>query len=142
MIVEKVCPLVLRRKHAGYEILAFEHPQARFQLVKGTIEIGESIHEVCRRELKEESGLVGVVGEDLGSWQYSQESPVWALCLMKVEGDIPEHWQYATNDGGGLLFDFFWQGVNTVLSKKFHPIYIAVIHSALKMMSTRKPQTP
>ena len=40
----KVCPVVLRGTTAdGIDILAFRHPLAGAQLVKGTIEIAESV---------------------------------------------------------------------------------------------------
>lgn len=52
----KVWPCVLRYQ-AGWQILAFTHPLAGRQLVKGTLESGESLEQGALRELFEESGL-------------------------------------------------------------------------------------
>jgi 8-oxo-dGTP pyrophosphatase MutT (NUDIX family) len=48
----KACPVVLRSLGDG-EILAFEHPLAGWQLVKGTVEAGELPRDAAIRELYE-----------------------------------------------------------------------------------------
>lgn len=64
----KACPVVLRRT-GDLEVLAFEHPLAGFQLVKGSIEQDESPAAAAVRELLEESGLkASSVSADLGLW--------------------------------------------------------------------------
>ncbi len=55
--MNKACPIVLREFNGTIEVLGFIHPLAGKQLVKGTIEAGESIEQACIRELKEESGI-------------------------------------------------------------------------------------
>ncbi|MFT3757807.1 NUDIX domain-containing protein [Thauera sp.] len=52
----KSCPVLLRRD-GEVGILAFQHPIAGFQIVKGSIEEGESPEEAAIRELAEESGV-------------------------------------------------------------------------------------
>ncbi|WP_410001350.1 NUDIX domain-containing protein [Rhizobium leguminosarum] len=42
----------------GLEILAFTHPSAGNQFVKGTVEEGERPQDAAARELREESGLL------------------------------------------------------------------------------------
>ncbi len=54
--VDKVCPVVFRDA-SMQQILAFEHPKAGVQLVKGGIEPGESVRAAALRELAEESGI-------------------------------------------------------------------------------------
>ena len=54
MLPNKVCPVVFRRVDSVVEVLAFEHPVAGYQLVKGTVESGESIETAALRELAEE----------------------------------------------------------------------------------------
>ena len=55
-LVHKVVPILLRRRER-LEILAFRHPQAGTQLVKGTLENGEKAEDATLRELAEESGI-------------------------------------------------------------------------------------
>lgn len=55
--VQKACPIVYRRCDGGAEVLAFIHPSAGKQFVKGTIEPGETPLDAADRELWEESGL-------------------------------------------------------------------------------------
>lgn len=66
MTVDKACPVVLRRSET-LEILAFEHPLAGLQLVKGSVESGESTEVASARELVEEAGIQGKVIRDLGT---------------------------------------------------------------------------
>jgi 8-oxo-dGTP pyrophosphatase MutT (NUDIX family) len=53
----KACPVVLRRNQDRFEILAFRHPIAGCQLVKGSIEPEEDVGQAALRELCEESGV-------------------------------------------------------------------------------------
>ena len=55
MAADKSCPVVLRARET-LEILAFEHPLAGLQLVKGSVEPGESTALAAVRELMEEAG--------------------------------------------------------------------------------------
>jgi 8-oxo-dGTP pyrophosphatase MutT (NUDIX family) len=54
--MKKVVPVILRHPTQSLEILAFRHPLAGSQLVKGTIEQGEKYDEAAIRELFEETG--------------------------------------------------------------------------------------
>ncbi|MBV9701908.1 MAG: NUDIX domain-containing protein, partial [Methylobacteriaceae bacterium] len=51
--IRKACPVVLRRRPRGLEILVFGHPTEATQLVKGTIEHGEAPASAALRELRE-----------------------------------------------------------------------------------------
>jgi len=55
---QKVCPIVVRVRDSQMEVLAFIHPCAGNQFVKGTIEAGEEPRQAAVRELREESGLI------------------------------------------------------------------------------------
>jgi 8-oxo-dGTP pyrophosphatase MutT (NUDIX family) len=61
----KACAIVIRAP-AAIEVLAFEHPLAGLQLVKGTIEAGETPQQAAVRELREEAGFGARAVEDLG----------------------------------------------------------------------------
>ena len=52
LIPDKACPVVIRHP-AAPEILAFEHPLAGLQLVKGSIEPNETAAAAAVRELYE-----------------------------------------------------------------------------------------
>jgi len=49
--IEKACPVVLRVSKEILEVLAFIHPSAGKQFVKGTIENGETPQQAAEREL-------------------------------------------------------------------------------------------
>uniref|UniRef100_UPI00124C1F65 NUDIX domain-containing protein n=1 Tax=Acinetobacter ursingii TaxID=108980 RepID=UPI00124C1F65 len=57
-MIKKVVPILIRRKAQTLEILAFRHPLAGIQLVKGSIEPNETYDYAAIRELFEESGLI------------------------------------------------------------------------------------
>lgn len=99
--MNKACPVVIRKHNNELQFLAFQHPLAGKQIVKGTIEAGESVEQACIRELAEESGLQGKVLTYLGDWDANFDSQVWGFCLMEIEGDIPDTFSYFTLDDGG-----------------------------------------
>ena len=119
----KACPVVLRGTTAGrIDVLAFRHPLAGTQLVKGTIEIAESVQRAAERELLEESGLVATAIADLGSVQMSEPEQEWHFVMCKVEQPA-ESWTHWTNDGGGLDFEFFWHPLDQEPDETWHPIF-------------------
>jgi 8-oxo-dGTP pyrophosphatase MutT (NUDIX family) len=110
--VDKVCPVVFRDA-SMQQILAFEHPQAGVQLVKGGIEPGESVSAAALRELQEESGIVDAgIAADLGTWDSGHHGHVWALQLCTFPRRLPESWTHYCADDGGQAFRFFWHDVN------------------------------
>ncbi|EAR08136.1 NUDIX hydrolase [Reinekea blandensis] len=134
--INKACPIVLRENSYGLDILAFEHPLAGFQIVKGTLEPGESPEQAAVRELAEESGLPASVKRSLGNWVPGFENHHWALALMRVDYDIPDEFRFFTQDDGGHWFRFFWQPLNAPLSMQWHPLFqqaIAEIRTRLSL---------
>lgn len=110
MLVDKAVPILLREKDGQQEILVFEHPLAGRQLVKGTIEAGESGEEAAVRELFEESGLDGVSQTIfLGTEEYTDIGQRWHFFLCHLGFEPAEAWDHYTEDGGGLTFNFLWQ---------------------------------
>lgn len=122
LVPTKACPVVLRDRGA-LEILAFEHPLAGLQLVKGSIEPGEQAVDAAVRELWEESGLTaaGAVS-DLGLWTPGYADQIWSFHLCEI-GLTPETWLHRTTDGGGLEFRFFWHPLNDMPSGSWHWVF-------------------
>jgi len=118
----KVCPIVLRNCNA-VEVLAFEHPSAGLQLVKGTIELGETPAEAAVRELREESGLEASAVADLGLWESGHLGHVWSFQLCESASPVFDRWTHRTEDDGGHEFAFFWQALHAEPSEHWHPVY-------------------
>ena len=99
--MHKVAPIVLRQKEE-LEILAFRHPWAGTQLVKGTWEDGESAEKTSLRELAEESGIENAsVVKTLGQLPFRGIRQHWHFYLCHVPGQLPDRWTFITQDGGG-----------------------------------------
>ena len=126
--MNKACPIILRETDGGTEILAFSHPIAGNQLVKGTIEQYESLSHACTRELKEESGVDATPPIALGVWDSKFDNQIWGFYLMEPDDHLLESWEYFTKDDGGHLFEFFWQPIQAELDSNWHPVFIEAIN--------------
>ncbi|UDF37613.1 UNVERIFIED_ORG: NUDIX domain-containing protein [Shinella sp. XGS7] len=120
----KACPVVARVRDDEVEVLAFRHPLAGLQLVKGTIESGETASAAAVRELAEEAGLApaGLVTA-LGVWQSQYQAQVWSFHLVPVAAATPEAWEHYTHDGGGHIFSFFWHPLRIEPTAEWHPLF-------------------
>ncbi|WP_027328740.1 NUDIX domain-containing protein [Marinimicrobium agarilyticum] len=128
----KACPVVLRYRDNRLEILTFRHPLAGIQLVKGTIEPGESSLDASQRELLEEAGIILKAEYLLPEWQRRPDEPIWSLCLMEPGDHLPDHWEHYCEDDGGHLFRFFWHPLSLPPSSEWHPVFsdaLAVIRN-------------
>ena len=122
--IHKAVPVVLRQRGGRVEILLFEHPVAGWQLVKGTIEQGESAADAALRELAEESGLNdGVVARLLGRQRYGDVGQEWHFVECTFARPLPERWSFFTEDGGGHLFRFSWHPLSAPIDNPFAPIF-------------------
>ena len=121
--MNKACPVVIRMQGGELQFLAFRHPLAGKQIIKGTIEVGESLVDACIRELKEESGLNAEVSKYLGTWDSGYENQVWGLCLMEVQSPLPDAFTHFTLDDGGHNFEFFWQAFSSEPGDEWHPLF-------------------
>ena len=130
----KACPVILSSTLPP-KILLFRHPLAGVQLVKGTIEHGETPTEAALRELHEESGISSAeVRQDLGCWDAGHLGQIWSFQLCQVPGDLPEHWSHQTLDDHGHQFDFFWAPLDDLPHAECHPVFqraLAYLHNAL-----------
>jgi 8-oxo-dGTP pyrophosphatase MutT (NUDIX family) len=118
----KACPVVLRETAGQIEILAFRHPLAGSQLVKGTIEAAETILDAAERELLEESGILGAAIGYLGTAQMTEPDQEWHFVVCRV-GQLAETWTDRTSDCGGLDFEFFWHPINQEPNETWHPLF-------------------
>ena len=120
-LVHKVVPILLRRR-SELEILAFRHPQAGTQLVKGTLEADEDLEEGALRELAEESGIEdAIIVANMGQITLRGIDQHWHIFLCQVSRPLPDEWSFFTQDGGGHYFAFFWQNLNEAPDNSWHP---------------------
>lgn len=134
-LTERVCPVVVRQRNDHkWELLAFEHPIAGLQLVKGRIEQWETPeHAVCR-ELQEESGLVATKEvKFLFATNDLPNTGVWYFFLCEVKDVLLDAWTFSTQDDGGQRFRFFWHPIDDPLTSQWHPLY----HHALERLLPR-----
>ena len=121
MMTQKAVPIVLRESVEGVQILVFKHPMAGVQLVKGSIEPGETASEAALREPEEESGINEAVAvQSLGSWESGYQEQTWHLHEVRPTGPLPSQWEHFTQDGGGHLFAFHWHALAAEPSKDWH----------------------
>jgi len=123
MKASKACAVVLRDASAEYSILAFRHPLAGCQLVKGTIEVSESPQQAAVRELLEEAGVAAVAFSELGTWDSEFENQVWSFQVCRPSTQLPDTWTYRCTDDGGLDFAFFWQPLEQQPNLEWHPVH-------------------
>ncbi len=130
----KACPVLLKYKGDDLLILVFRHPIAGYQLVKGTIELGESDDAAALRELFEESGIDSAkIVRHLGIWKSNFENQIWSLYLCETD-ELPDEWTHRTQDEGGLDFTFFWQSLNKNLDSNWHPLYQEALYYIKNML--------
>jgi 8-oxo-dGTP pyrophosphatase MutT (NUDIX family) len=106
----KACAVVLHPDGAPARLLAFEHPKAGLQLVKGGIEPGETPQYAAMRELYEEAGLESTAALPLCIDEI--DGVLWHFVLCRAKPPVHERWQHLCKDDGGLLFRFFWQQID------------------------------
>ena len=122
--IPKVCPVVLRTRNEEIQILAFRHPLAGSQIIKGTLEPDELPAAGALRELFEESGIDhAVVLQKLGERSFDEIEQHWHVLLCQPIQPLPENWSHYTTDGGGHTFEFFWHDLNSEPDESWHPIF-------------------
>ncbi len=145
-MVLKACPCVI----VDEKILAFEHPDASFQIPKGTVEDEESIEAAVLRELQEESGIsTGLIVDKVGEFEWlidagtatfkSHELQQWHIYRVDVRTTLPAQWSHVASGSEaeeGLLFNYFWQPLDEI-PDAFHPVYREVIRMAASHLGRR-----
>lgn len=121
-------------------LLLFRHPRGDVQLVKGTIEAGESPAQAALRELKEESGIAPArVLHDLGCWKAGHRGQVWSFHLCATDLALPEHWSHQTEDDNGHIFDFFWAPLDQLPFDDCHPLFQRALREVLLRLEDAGP---
>ena len=125
----KACPVLLRKAGATVELLAFRHPHAGSQIIKGTIEPDEDAVAAALRELGEESGIINATAlRSLGVWQAGVHDQIWSFTLCMPYQPLPKRWTHYTTDGGGHTFRFFWQPLTAPLDESWHPVFVGAVN--------------
>ena len=120
---EKACPVVIRTLDGRMEILAFIHPSAGKQFVKGTIENGEMPQDAATREIWEESGLtIQRPMKFLGKHEIGADNTLWHFFVYR-SSNLPDAWLHTTEDDHGHTFAFFWHAIDLPLDHDWHPIF-------------------
>jgi len=133
--VEKACAVPFRLAPGELQVLAFRHPLAGHQFVKGSIEPGETPEAAAVRELAEECGLVLPDSpEFLATRPIGEARAIWEFFAFPTNG-LAERWDHHTEDGGGLIFSFFWHPLDESPDDRWHPIF----HDAWRVIAETLP---
>lgn len=125
-MILKACPILIRYRAGDLEVLAFRHPLAGTQLVKGTVEEGEDMADAALRELKEEAGIDARVARPLGVSSEILEGQSWVFHLCSA-GRLPDEWTHHCLDDGGHDFHFFWHALDAPAGDDWHPVHRAAL---------------
>lgn len=125
MTTDRACPVVKRRIDGVAHILAFRHPLAGNQIIKGRIESDEGVAQAALRELREESGVIARADRHLGSVAMSPDEK-WHFILCRTDA-LPDEWSFQTEDDGGHEFQFFWHPLSTVPPSDWDPPFRAAL---------------
>ncbi|SMX46251.1 NUDIX domain-containing protein [Actibacterium lipolyticum] len=129
--ISRVCAVVLRQRD-GLEVLAFRHPKAGLQLIKGRPDAGETPPQTAKRELFEESGVQATATNDIGLAMVAP-GQIWAF-VDCATAPLPENWVHHCADDDGLMFEFFWHPLNAEPGADWH----ATFRQALGFLRDRK----
>jgi len=123
-LIHKACPILLRGSPASPQILAFAHPRAGLQIVKGTIETGENPAVAALRELDEEAGIAAAtISLSLGSHDDIQPGERWHLFIVSA-ADLPATWDHAAIGADGDTYRFFWHSLGDAEPGGFDPRFL------------------
>ncbi len=137
--IQKSVALVVREFDQHFELLVFDHPNAGTQVVKGTVERGESPEQAVIRELEEESGLVvDHPGKFVGTWDYTapgilgEEHHTWHLFWIAAPSGHESTWDHRPSGRAALkrnnTASRFAGSVSMTTSKKSCTRYLGPSH--------------
>lgn len=124
MQIKKVVPIILRQHDLGLQLLVFQHPLAGIQIVKGTVELNESLEEAALRELFEETGIQSAhIQKFLGIHYPKENGPDWCVFVCETQENLLDQWVHYCHDDGGLEFKFFWHFLYTKPTSDWHSLF-------------------
>ena len=121
---DRACALVFR----GRRVLAFRHPLAGLQLVKGRLEPGERPAHAALRELREESGIRGRQARLIGKRRDLVPGQTWYLFRIAARTRAAR-WTHHAPDDGGHAFRFFWHPLAARAPRGFARPYLKVLRA-------------
>ena len=139
-IVEKVYGYITREHAEHIQVLVFEQNTegSGIQIPKGTIGKGETPLEAIVREMVEETGLAGLVVQDLIAQDYFEHytgalhKRYFYHLTTEMQRDSWQHNPTGINESG-LQFSFYWiQDTQEVLLAKGHGDYLYRVLSKVK----------
>ncbi|MEM9327725.1 MAG: NUDIX domain-containing protein [Bacteroidota bacterium] len=125
-LVHKVVPVVTRVRDSGIQLLVFNHPQERQQIVKGTLEPEEDLEDAALRELAEESGITeAIITHQIGdlAFEHKGEHQHWHFFKVEAQVELPERWEYYADEDGGMWFKLFWQDIDQPLDTPWPEVF-------------------
>ena len=126
--VQKVVPVITRRRHQKHELLVFQHPTEAVQLVKGTVEPGEELEAAALRELEEESGVKeAVISTKIGEkhFEFKDEKQHWHFYSIEVSETLRDQWDHFAQEEEGMWFKLFWQDIDEPLDTPWPEVFDA-----------------
>jgi 8-oxo-dGTP pyrophosphatase MutT (NUDIX family) len=129
----KVCPVVIRAHKGQRSILAFHHPTAGTQIVKGTPNPTEPLATAALRELREESGITATDASTLGTALIGTPADEWHFFICKTPV-LPDAWDHQTIDDDGHVFGFFWHPLDVVPDASWHPMFHSAYQHIIHML--------
>ena len=122
--------------HGPTQLLVFDHPVAGTQIVKGTVEDGETLQEALVRELLEEPGLLCDGGSHVGTWDRTVgggpnedgalELARWHVFEVRAPVDAPDAWAHqasGSEEEARHVFRFRWVDIDASLPEALHPLF-------------------
>ena len=127
---QTACPILARQSENGLEILAFRHPFAGTQLVRGLIKDDENLQEAATRALIETSGIsINGAPLSLGTSNGVVPRETWNFFLF-ICPPLAEEWEHHCIDDDGHNYKFFWQSVEEYLEGDWPAPFIRALRFA------------
>lgn len=137
-VSSKAAAIVVRRDPP--EVLILVHPEAGWQIPKGTIDPGELPKAAVLREVEEETGLTGPRAvHPLGSWVQATSGgdlQRWHGFVLVAPDDTPDRWDHAASgspEEDGLLFSFRWVPLSPWVLEVLPPLFHELVRRALQL---------
>jgi 8-oxo-dGTP pyrophosphatase MutT (NUDIX family) len=111
----KVLAYITRRREGGRQLLVFTHrdyPEAGVQVPAGTVERGEEVEHALFREVREETGLVGLkLTRKLAEHREMPWKQIRHVFHLAAPSNAPDRWTHVVQGRGedaGVVFECAW----------------------------------